>query len=128
MIRTEYDIYEVIRTVRRRPGMYIGDPSPEALLIYLAGYRAAMQDSGITDVSSPVFHRFHSWIARRFGFFESTAGWSNMVLAVHLGFNPKEMSWEGYDANATPEQLSEATYRCFELIDEFVSSLAGTEK
>ena len=119
MILTKYDIYEAIRVVRGRPGMYIGNPSPENLFTYLTGYRMAMHHAGIEDVSLPRFHGLHSWISRKFGFRESTAGWANMILAVHLGLNPREIKWEGYDAGATPSQLSEATYLCFELIDEY---------
>jgi hypothetical protein len=121
----EFTIYKVIDIVRRRPGMYIGDPSPEKLDVYLHGYRAAMHHAGKRDASDPPFHGFHLWVARRLGFGESTAGWSNMILAVTLGLNPRTIRWEGYNAAATSDQLKEATERCFALLDEYRGEKGG---
>ena len=117
----QYDIYMLVlgKGLRNRPGMYIGDPSPNSLLIYLHGYQAAMRDAGVIDASKPDFHGFHDWIANKFGFSESTAGWAKMILAVTLGADPEDIIWEEFDRDATTQQRTEATYRCFELIEEF---------
>lgn len=117
-----FSIYTVIDLVRRRPGMYIGDPSPDSLLIFLSGYDLAMQHAGLVDTSQPPLHGFHDWIAQRLGFYESTAGWANMIMAVTLGLNPRAMRWEGYDHAATRTQRIEATERCFALLDEYRTS------
>ena len=115
----EFSIYRAIDIVRRRPGMYIGDPSPEKLLVFLWGYMLAMGHAGLEDKSEPSFQGFHNWVAKRFGFYESTAGWPNMILAITLGLDPRTIRWEGYDATATGAQLIEATERCFTLLDEY---------
>lgn len=117
----QYDIYDLILSekFRKRPGMFIGDLSPNNLQVFLSGYQTAMVDMGVVDTSSPQFQEFHDWIANRFGFIESTAGWPNMILAITLGQHPVEIDWEGYDRNVARQQLIEATHRCFELIEEF---------
>jgi hypothetical protein len=53
------------------------------------------------------------------GFYESTAGWAKMILAITLGLDPRTIRWEGYDVTATGAQLIEATERCFTLLDEY---------
>ena len=100
--------------------MWIGNPSPDALHIFLTGYWCAMDDAGVTDASLPVFQGFHDWVARKFGFGESTAGWANMILAVTVGADPASIHWESLFAlPITDEQKRQATMRCFELIDEY---------
>lgn len=102
--------------------MWIGHLSPNNLRVFLDGYQTAMHDVGSDDVSDPPFQGFHLWVARKFGFYESTAGWPNMVLAITLGLNPKDIDWVGYDSHATQQQLIDATHRCIDLIEEFRSS------
>jgi hypothetical protein len=99
--------------------MYIGNPSPERLDTFLRGYRIAMDHAGLKDVSDPPFDDFHEWVRGKFGHRESTMGWSSMVLAATLGLDPAAIEWDGFDKNATPDQLLEATQRCFILFDEF---------
>lgn len=123
MTISEYSIYNTIDLIRKRPGMYIGDPSPKQLFVFLTGYGMAMDDAGITDISHPPFFReFHDWVARKLGFHESTAGWPNMIMAVTLGLNPKKIRWENYAVKATYQQKSEATELVFKLIDEYRDS------
>lgn len=119
MTASQFSIYRIIDAMRRRPGMYIGDPTTEKLDVFLTGYRVAMDHAGIADESQPPFMGFHNWVARKFGFRESTAGWSNMILAVTLGLDPSSVHWERYAAQATGEQQEEAVQRCFVLFDEY---------
>ena len=117
----EYNIYDVVldARLRKRPGMFIGDVSPNNLHVFLRGYQNAMEDAGVVDVSAPSFHEFHDWIAGKFGFSNSTAGWHRMILAMTLMLEPENVDWESYDRNVTRQQLTEATRRCFDLIEEF---------
>jgi hypothetical protein len=124
-----YNIYDVILDARiqKRPGMFIGDVSPNNLSAFLCGYRIAMDDAKINDVSIPPFHEFSNWVAKKFGFSSSSAGWHQMILAMTLMFDPKDILWEDYDRNATRQQLIDATRRCFELIEEFRNTTVDTD-
>ena len=120
----QYSIYDIIDKIRDRPGMWIGDLSPRALHIFLTGYRCGMDDAGFAGVSQPEFRGFHDWVAQKFGFGESTAGWANMILAVTVGAEPANISWESLFASViTTEQNKQATMLCFQLIDEYRSSV-----
>jgi len=48
------------------------------------GYMQAMREAGIQDNSNPEFHGFHEYIRNKFGFFEATMGWSNIITAITL--------------------------------------------
>jgi hypothetical protein len=115
----QYSIYTVLDAVRLRPGLYIGKVSPEHLFVFLGAYQMAMQHAGLEEISEPPFDGFHDWVATRFGFFESTAGWANMIMAVGLGLNPKNILWENYDANATDETHQQALDTFFTLLDHY---------
>lgn len=120
-----YDIYNLIlrKDFRKRPGMFIGELSPNSLQVFLSGYHVAMADIGAVEISAPSLQEFHDWIAKKFLFSESTAGWPNMILAITMGMNPASINWEECQRTATRQQLSEATYRCFDLIEEFLNDL-----
>jgi len=110
--------------------MWIGEPSPDRLNLFLAGYCSAMEQVGLKDIATPPFHGFHDWVAERFGFAESTAGWPNMILAVTLGLDPATVLWgyadgsKQFDAHATRQQKEDATRECFELLDEYRKGVA----
>jgi hypothetical protein len=119
MKNRQYSIYEVIEFVRHKPGMYLGYSTPHMLLVFLDAYRMAMDHAGIEDVSEPPYMGFFDWVAEKFGFSESTAGWANMILAITLGLNPKQLDWETYDQHASTEQQAKALQTCFECFDEY---------
>lgn len=71
----------MIDLVRDRPAMYMGDYSISKMDAYLHGYLKATDDSGVEVKSTgPPFGRFHDWVAARFDWHESTAGWCNIIL------------------------------------------------
>jgi hypothetical protein len=115
----EFSFYDVIEKIRVRPGMYIGDSSPNSLRVFLDGYGLAMHEAGVEDASHPRLQGFHDWIASKLGFCESTAGWANMILATTMGLDPAHVAWDDIHASATSQQRAEATTRVFALLDEF---------
>jgi hypothetical protein len=119
----EFSIYDVIDKIRPRPGMYIGDSSPNSLFVFLEGYRMAMSEAGVPEASDPPLIGFHDWVASKFGFYESTPGWANMILAATIGLGPanvpSQVGWEDIDQSASWQQKVEATVRVFALIDEY---------
>jgi len=74
-------IYDLLAHIHRRPGMYIVEPSIYRLQAFLTGYDAALGYVGLILQDEIGFHRFHDWVARRLGFFESTSGWADMIRA-----------------------------------------------
>lgn len=99
--------------------MFIGDVTLNNLFTYLAGYRTAMDFAGIEDISTPQFNDFHEFVRAKYGYYESTAGWANMILAVTIGLDPNQIRWESYDSEVSQEQHEKSVETFFELIDEF---------
>lgn len=64
----------------------------------------AMRDAGVEDVSTPDFDGFHEFVRERYNYFESTAGWANMIKAVVIGLDPNHIRWENYDHAMTFDQ------------------------
>jgi hypothetical protein len=120
-VMLQYNIYDVILShrLRNRPGMFIGEITPNNLDVFILGYRFAMMDLGYTDTSAPPYFGFSDWVAGKLGFFQPTFGWARIILAKTLGEDPETIDWENFARDATRQQLNEATHRCFELIEEF---------
>jgi hypothetical protein len=75
-----YSVYDLLELIRQRPAMYIGCKSILQLRAFLCGYQFAAETHDIPDQSEPEFGKFHDWVARKFGWYESTAGWANIIL------------------------------------------------
>jgi hypothetical protein len=78
-----HTVYDLLDVVRRRPGMYIGEPSILALQTFLSGFFLALRSVG-ADIGdgSPPYQDFHDWIAARHGLRESTSGWARILLSA----------------------------------------------
>ena len=72
-------IYDVLDRIRKRPGMYIAEPSINRLHAFLVGYTAGLGRVRFALRDEVGFHRFHDWVARRLGFGGSASGWCNMI-------------------------------------------------
>jgi len=72
-------IYEWLEMIRPKPGLYLGKRSIERLDMLLAGIGFGLGMVGLSLRDAHDFHRFHDWVAKRLGFYESTSGWCNMI-------------------------------------------------
>jgi len=117
----EYSIYELLEKISVRTGMYIGEQKLENLMSFLAGYHFAMDFVGAIDISQPAFSGFHNWIAAKYGFYESTSGWANMILGVELGLSPQDRggTWSDFKGRATETQHQNSVKTFFKLVGEF---------
>jgi hypothetical protein len=93
------DLYDLLQTARPRPGMFVRDWSLEELASICWGYHAALKTHGISEFGSDFNHRFHDWLRRRFGRWD-TQGWAH---AIREQSPTAEAAWE----------------RFFQLLDEF---------
>ena len=76
-------IYDVLEAIRRRPTMYIDEPSIRQLHVFLGGYTGGLGRVGYA-LRGESLRRFNEWIGRRLGFPEPTSGWCNMIRAKSL--------------------------------------------
>ena len=118
-----YNIYDLLDKMREKPALWLTKKSLICLHAYVEGYRCALLDRGIKDVSEPAFFsiEFFDWVAARLGYNYSQMGWCNAILADTLGWSPKSKRvWERLLARAVkPGEDSTAFDRFYELLDEW---------
>ncbi len=122
-----YNIYDLLDMMREKPAMYLGVKSLIRLQAYIDGYNYAMNNCGLKDNSNPAFLRgirFYDWIAERFGYYESTAGWCNIILADTLGWSPEHHKWSDLIQSIKPTDDATALDRFYELLDEYKANPA----
>src|SRR5690349_13467989 len=94
-------IYDVLAPIRRKAGLFIGDPELTRLHAFIVGYLCGLSRSGYRlRVEAPDFDGFHDWIAHRLGYSSHVSGWYKMIRG-----------------RCASEQ--EAFDRFYELLDEF---------
>ncbi|TVP61811.1 MAG: hypothetical protein EA343_12980 [Nodularia sp. (in: Bacteria)] len=75
-----FDLYELISKIRKRPAMYLGEPSISNLRTFLAGYCFARRQMGIPQTSQEKhFSQFQSWIKHKFDV-SNNLTWDVMIL------------------------------------------------
>ena len=76
-----HTIYDVLDVVRVRPAMWIGQPSPYGLQVFLSGFRSGIHAAGQALArESPPFQGFHAWVAARLGLETNGKGWPMLLL------------------------------------------------
>ncbi|WP_445363675.1 hypothetical protein ACJJIQ_03120 [Microbulbifer sp. ANSA003] len=113
------NIYDLIEKIRVRTAMYTGESKLSNVRSFLDGYTFAINEGSEIEGFLSNFQGFHNWVAKKYGFYESTAGWQNMILAIELGLNPGEISWGNYSSNATDAQHKASVETFFELVSEY---------
>ena len=78
-VKSKY-FYEMLESVKQRPGMYLGICSITRLRSFLIGYMGARQDLGlpVTEEENE-FDKFQEWIQERFEI-KSSHGWNDIIL------------------------------------------------
>lgn len=112
------DVYELIETISQRTAMYTGECKLSNVRSFIDGYTFALSNAEQERFLGD-FAGFHDWVAAKFGFYESTAGWQNMILAVEMGLPPRGISWRDF-ALATSEAQHESRH-------QFLSASAGVQ-
>lgn len=86
---------------------------------FLDGYAYSIRDQVELERFLSDFPGFHGWVADKYGFSESSAGWQNMILAVEMGIEPRSFHWENHSTHATEEQHKSSVARFFKLVSEY---------
>lgn len=78
--RIPRDIHEVIERIRPKPMMWLASRSLHSLWLWLSAYDIALMERGFElERGQPSFDYFNTFIQKKLGFGESTAGWANMI-------------------------------------------------
>src|SRR5262249_20246834 len=76
----KYNVYDTIAMIRPSPSMYLGCYSLIRLRAFLDGCFFMVVTFGIDCEVPPDFRGFDDWVAQKFGWRESTAGWCGIIL------------------------------------------------
>lgn len=112
-------IYDLLEALSHRTAMYTGEHKLSNIKSFIDGYSFALNDEDERKTFNSNFHGFHDWVAERFGFNESTAGWQNMILAIEMGLSPQTINWVGYSENASVAHHEASVTTFFVLVQEY---------
>jgi hypothetical protein len=77
--QVEY-LYQVLRELQVRPGMFLGQCSITRLRSFLDGYRSARADLGLQETAQEnEFSRFQAWVQEKYQV-TSSHGWDSIIL------------------------------------------------
>jgi hypothetical protein len=73
-------VYELLRKIKARPGMYIGAASVSNLFMFLAGYKTARLELGIEPAQEEMefYREFQPWLQKRFQL-QTVNSWANII-------------------------------------------------
>ncbi|WP_298914238.1 hypothetical protein [uncultured Nostoc sp.] len=73
-------LYELLGSIKKRPGMYLGNNSITKLNMLLRGYSLAQREVGVLPTEQErEFEGFQSWIEEKYGI-NSGQSWSKIIL------------------------------------------------
>lgn len=113
------NIYDLLEVLSHRTAMYTGENKLSNIKSFIDGYTFAFSAEDERKKFNSSFYGFHDWVAEKFGFNESTAGWHNMILAVEMGLSPQKINWVGYSDNASLAHHEASVITFFELVHDY---------
>lgn len=104
--------------------MFTGELTLKSINVYISGYRHALIDNKIIDFQTDPFF---DWVANKLDYYESTAGWANMILAKCMGFEPRKIDWKVV-LNTTPtkQQHLDSIAMFYSMLEEFKNETDST--
>jgi hypothetical protein len=121
------ECYQTLKLIEPRPAMFLGDATLKSIHIYITGYYQALLDQGFVTKAHTA-EPFFDWIANKLGYYESNAGWVNMIVAASMGFEAKSIVWEDVlKTEKSFEQHNLSVKRFYELLEEFKLEMETAE-
>ncbi len=113
------ECYHIFKQIEQRPAMWTGEATLRSIHIYMSGYYHAMIENCIVK-NAEKEELFFEWVAKKLGYYESTAGWVNMILAFCMDFDPQTIDWEEVFLTPVSKEQHLKSIACFYIfIDEF---------
>ena len=113
------ECYPLLKKIQEKPHMYTGGNRLNDIRVFINGYYFGLVEHKILPKSIEV-DPFFDWVAQKLGFYESTAGWVNMILAYSLDLDPKNIHWEEFLLlQITKEQHLKSISLFYELLEEY---------
>ena len=123
------NLYEFIDLTKVRTAMYVGRSSLSILSANINGYNWACELKGIDEELQPEFHLFNDFVANYYLYNDSTAGWTNIILAENFG-NEKaalEDFYKLFDLFRTTPKISNAKKILFQILNKLINGQALSE-
>lgn len=74
------NLYNLLKEINQKPGLYIGSPSVSNLYMFLCGYEFSRQEQELElTAEEKEFEQFQSWIQQRFNI-TTSASWAKIIL------------------------------------------------
>lgn len=117
------ECYKILKRIESRPVTHTGEAKLRSIYTYILGYYSALIENEI--IQNPAKDEpFFDWVAQKLGYYESTAGWVNMILAYSIGFKPENISWkEVFATSITDEQHLKSIKFFYELVEQFKNEI-----
>lgn len=74
------NLYSLLDSIREKSYLYTGNRHLSALYYIINGYQLYCLHNGINENLIPEWNTFHDFVAKEFGYYESTSGYRNMIL------------------------------------------------
>jgi hypothetical protein len=117
------ECYRTLKMIELRPAMFTGENTLRSIYVYATGYYQALLDNRIESKGHSE-EPFFDWVANRLGYYESTAGWVNMITAESIGLDPRNINWNDFlELDLTEDQHTKSIRRFYELLEEFINEL-----
>jgi hypothetical protein len=117
------DCYKILKRIESCPVLWTDEVTLKSILNYISGYYHALLDNKIVQ-NPQTADPFFDWVAKKLGYYESTAGWVNMILAYSMEFKPENISWEEvFATTVTNEQHLKSIKFFYELVEQFKNDI-----
>jgi hypothetical protein len=74
------NLYDLLEKIKEKPGMYIGSPNINNLLMFLCGYQYACEAMKLPESEQESeFAQFQPWLQTKFGV-NTSASWAKIIL------------------------------------------------
>lgn len=83
------NVFDLLKQIEQKPGLYLGTVSITALRMFLVGYKHAQQEMAVmpTEEELDFYRKFQPWLQKRLNV-HTANGWDKIVLIQSI--NEKE--------------------------------------